>query len=910
MADDALDSAPSPTVRPPPEPYTTRRPGTPPPTTRPQSTPEPAHGPEPTTRSGPHRPAPTTHQPPQGRGPGHGARPRPAARPIPGSPKAGGGPGGLRELLRDIEREFPSVQDLPSSGGESNLFKVTDSAGRQYVFKIYKPEIQIDEAALEHIRTNGNPKHVVRVIRHGRTHGLWWEIQEFVKDGSLANVLRTAKGMPGSPNLVRHVAEQIANALHHVHDELNLVHYDLKPSNVLVRDKATTFDLVLADFGLMTLDMDSLRPTEGSGTIEYQAPEVVLGFGGGKGRDYWALGMMLAELAGGRHPFAGLSRVTILRQIGLGAVDLARVTDDRVKLLCRGLLVRDPNHRWGHAEVHQWLAGETPDVHVDSPGPTTGAAPDALAPFTFRSASYNDRAELAAAMAASWTDAARLLAGPNQRQRVVGWLGQFPHDERVASLLDDWHVTQPHPDRAVVQLLLALDPARTAVSFKGFDLQDGGIVSLAAEVIRQGGQGEASDAMDGLLQHDVLGLCAALPRQQYLAEVDRAWRQEVASFASTIERARQAGGPEIAAQVQAVARARLLMATVEDPTGKRLQAEAREKVRPDLKEVTWFAGVMGNRPGPGRIVAALTLVPSASDALEAARQAREQTRRADEQRRREAARARELVRLARPRLCLVGLLKVIAPIALALAAASVILPRVNLTEASEDAIQALDVAMRYRFVAVPYGALLVLGVIAVWLTRKGASAPLRRLLQALCVAASLLVPFTLPFTIRYAFGTLKQFGEEPGRDRQLRRWCFAATGVLITYAGCLWAEVRHGVFASHFDYWPDGLQGWFLDSWPSAIRPAELAAQWDSTIELSLALALAGMTLVVRSYRARPVAERRLMQVVTVAGAVAVVPLAPAWGSALVSLSGGSLAMGATFIVVAVWLITAWLKAL
>ena len=44
------------------------------------------------------------------------------------------------------------------------------------------------------------------------------------------------------------------------------------------------------------------------------------------------------------------------------AVDLSAIADDRVRLLCQGLLIRDRTHRWGYREVTEWLAGGSPRV--------------------------------------------------------------------------------------------------------------------------------------------------------------------------------------------------------------------------------------------------------------------------------------------------------------------------------------------------------------------------------------------------------------------------------------------------------------------------------------------------------------------------------------------------------------------
>jgi serine/threonine protein kinase len=77
------------------------------------------------------------------------------------------------------------------------------------------------------------------------------------------------------------------------------VHGDLKPENVLLTDGD---DIVLTDFGL------SARVPLGAlgGTLPYQAPEVLLGRGGGPGSDVFSLGVIWYEMLTGHGPFEGV----------------------------------------------------------------------------------------------------------------------------------------------------------------------------------------------------------------------------------------------------------------------------------------------------------------------------------------------------------------------------------------------------------------------------------------------------------------------------------------------------------------------------------------------------------------------------------------------------------------------------
>lgn len=98
---------------------------------------------------------------------------------------------------------------------------------------------------------------------------------------------------------------RVAEAVDHAHAQL-VVHRDLKPSNVLVMADGQP---KLLDFGIASLledkgNHDLTRQAGLSLTLNYAAPEQVLGEAIDTRADVFALGVMLFELLSGRLPFA------------------------------------------------------------------------------------------------------------------------------------------------------------------------------------------------------------------------------------------------------------------------------------------------------------------------------------------------------------------------------------------------------------------------------------------------------------------------------------------------------------------------------------------------------------------------------------------------------------------------------
>ena len=85
----------------------------------------------------------------------------------------------------------------------------------------------------------------------------------------------------------------------HSHD---LIHRDIKPSNIILTRQGT---VKVVDFGLALVvsDTDATRSLGIPGTPLYMAPEQIQRAPADRRSDIWALGIVLAEMLLGRHPF-------------------------------------------------------------------------------------------------------------------------------------------------------------------------------------------------------------------------------------------------------------------------------------------------------------------------------------------------------------------------------------------------------------------------------------------------------------------------------------------------------------------------------------------------------------------------------------------------------------------------------
>jgi serine/threonine protein kinase len=136
--------------------------------------------------------------------------------------------------------------------------------------------------------------------------------------------------------IVKRIARELLHALALLHDA-HVIHTDLKPENILLTESGPTL-VRLIDLGNACWRFH--KPTGTIGTLEYRAPEVVVGMEWDTSVDIWALACVLFELLTGSPLFdprafmnasiSGSSRVISLRErhLALMAQKLGALPDD------------------------------------------------------------------------------------------------------------------------------------------------------------------------------------------------------------------------------------------------------------------------------------------------------------------------------------------------------------------------------------------------------------------------------------------------------------------------------------------------------------------------------------------------------------------------------------------------------
>lgn len=167
-------------------------------------------------------------------------------------------------------------------------------------------------------------------------------ILEYGQGGELFTHLSTER-MFSEETAAFYMAEMVL-ALTHLHANLGVVYRDLKPENCLLDAEG---HLLLTDFGLSKVAVDSDACNSMLGTVEYMAPEVIQGKKYGKAVDWWSLGALGFDLMTGHPPFRGPNHAKIQDNIVRQKLAMPFFLSADAKDLLTRLLRKDPVKRLG-----------------------------------------------------------------------------------------------------------------------------------------------------------------------------------------------------------------------------------------------------------------------------------------------------------------------------------------------------------------------------------------------------------------------------------------------------------------------------------------------------------------------------------------------------------------------------------
>jgi serine/threonine protein phosphatase PrpC/predicted Ser/Thr protein kinase len=203
---------------------------------------------------------------------------------------------------RSVFDGYDILRELHASS-RSHVYLAKDrDTGTTVALKIPSIDLRDDADYLrrflleEWIARRLNSAHVLKAVATPRDKKFVYTVTEFVEGQTLTQWM--ADNPRPDLETVRKIVEQIVAGLRAFH-RLEMVHQDLRPENVMI-DKAGTVKII--DFGSTKIagvaENDNVL-----GTVQYTAPEYLLGEGGSPRSDIFSLGAIAYQMLTGNLPY-------------------------------------------------------------------------------------------------------------------------------------------------------------------------------------------------------------------------------------------------------------------------------------------------------------------------------------------------------------------------------------------------------------------------------------------------------------------------------------------------------------------------------------------------------------------------------------------------------------------------------
>ncbi len=263
---------------------------------------------------------------------------------------------GLHADERVLGGRYRLISRIADGGMATVYLAIDERLGRRVAVKVLRPDLARDDGFVGRFQREArlaaglSHPNIVAVHDFHESSGQPGEdlylVMEYVDGQTLRQKLIDEGAM--SVRQATHIITAVLSALDEAH-RADLVHRDVKPENVLVRDDGS---IKVTDFGLARAVTSNTRTSTTGilmGTVSYLAPEQVDGDRADARSDVYAAGLMLYELLTGQRAFQGDNPAHVMYQHVHGEVPLA---SDRVRTVPLELdqvitraTARDPDDR-------------------------------------------------------------------------------------------------------------------------------------------------------------------------------------------------------------------------------------------------------------------------------------------------------------------------------------------------------------------------------------------------------------------------------------------------------------------------------------------------------------------------------------------------------------------------------------
>lgn len=287
------------------------------------------------------------------------------------------------------------------AGGFGTVYSATGPDGGSVALKVLRPELADDQRLRDRLAREGE---AIRRVEGSRTVKVFdvvtegdyaFLVMELLEGEDLETLVERDGPLTG-PQLW-FVAEGLTQAMRDIH-RAGITHRDLKPSNVIYGPEGVK----VVDFGVSVVaDQTSLTQTGAFvGTAAWISPEQVRDGDATGQSDVFNLGLVIAFVATGKHPFGSGRADAVMYRISNGAPDLDGLREPLASLVA-ACLQRDPAQRPTIDQLSEFFRTDGAS-NLTATGPTGTVivnTPQAAAPATNTTSQGSDLSETASTSA-------------------------------------------------------------------------------------------------------------------------------------------------------------------------------------------------------------------------------------------------------------------------------------------------------------------------------------------------------------------------------------------------------------------------------------------------------------------------------------------------------------------------------
>jgi len=225
--------------------------------------------------------------------------------------------------------------------------------GKRYAIKCItrkqlQPWEEIDIMSEVSIMSTLEHEHIVNLVDFFEQEDCFLLVMELCDGGDLFD--RIGQREAYNEKVARDLCKLFLESVRYCHEDMSVVHCDLKPRNLLLESMDDDISVKLADFGFATRVTAPKSITKRCGTPFFVAPEILKKKPYDQSADMWSVGIMIYLLIGGTMPFLGRNQKELFTAIIDGHYTFPDQYWENVsfdaKELIRHLLRTNPDERW------------------------------------------------------------------------------------------------------------------------------------------------------------------------------------------------------------------------------------------------------------------------------------------------------------------------------------------------------------------------------------------------------------------------------------------------------------------------------------------------------------------------------------------------------------------------------------